>query len=190
MVTTATIPTVLQHTVLLCTTPRVGQNAVLSALRGVAPGAGEHGAAYPTDGLLITGSHTIIETPPALLTHHVRLCRNDRVAQAVSWAHAAATGRFHSWQTAPLAGDVTDEDIAAGLLEIGRREQAWDVRLRGLDVLELTYEDDVQDDPMRAAARIIEFCGLTGSPVAPAIERFATDEKAHRRAAYVTSVEP
>ncbi len=77
----------------------------------------------------------------------VTITRRDKVAQAVSWARAVQTGRWAAHQRG-WAPPLYDEGaIRRRLMEIERQEVAWSLwlRSRGLQPLELIYEDVVAD---------------------------------------------
>lgn len=175
------------HLVWICATPRVGQNALLDALRGAIPGAAEYGQARPDEtGLLVYSTH--IARPEDTGDRHslIHIGREDRVAQAISWAVAARTGRYHSWQ--PGRSDVdlaySGAAVEARLMEIDEQAAAWESYLAGREVLRLTYERDIRRSPVAAARRVLEWCGLPGEPRDVTLERVDVDTKARWRRAW------
>jgi LPS sulfotransferase NodH len=95
----------------------------------------------------------------------VYLRRRDTVAQAVSWARALQTNRWHS--TDPGEREpVYDFDLIAKLVETIRSdEQAWISWFgrNGIDADEILYEDVVAD-PRREVQRVLAALGLKLPP--------------------------
>lgn len=149
--------------VAICTSPRVGQNAVLGSLRHANTGAGEGRHAHPVDGVLIRSLSHPQPLPEAERTEFVRLTRTDRVAQAISFAVALQTGRFHSWQERTREPEFNRLFVEQSLARIEYGEQCWDEHLAGRAVLCLNYEHDIAPDPCVAAQRILRWVGLSGS---------------------------
>jgi LPS sulfotransferase NodH len=141
----------------LATTPRVGQNAVLGSMRHGFPGAGEYGAAYPIDGVVIYAKGLPHKWEPARTTRFVRIWRRDTIAQAVSWAMAAQNGRFHSHQELTGEAVYDRDDITSALNAIRDGDRAWKADLlRRKVTLTLCYEDHIRDDPQPAAQAIFD----------------------------------
>lgn len=71
----------------------------------------------------------------------IRIQRDDKLAQAISWERAVQTGRWASHQELPARrARYTREGIDRRLADIARDERWWDDLLRGRPVLTLTYE--------------------------------------------------
>lgn len=142
----------------LATTPRVGQNAVLGSMRHGFAGAGEYGAAYPINGVVIYAKGIPHRWETARVKRFVRIRRRDRVAQAVSWAMAAQNGRFHSHQELNGTDPVYDRDaVDRCIASIVDAERQWENKLRREKVtLDLVYEDHIQNDPQWAAQAIFD----------------------------------
>lgn len=89
----------------------------------------------------------------------VRLTREDRVAQAVSWYRAMQTGRWASWQREGWPPVYSRAGIAGRLAAIEAAEAGWDRFFAGRVVPVLSYEE-VAADPGEAAARVLREVGL------------------------------
>ena len=168
---------------LIATTPRVGQNAVLGPIRTVIPGADQYGDARPFNNILILTAGYPTPAPNAHDTRYVRISRQDKVAQAISWVLADATGRFLSTQTSNATEPRYDRDrIQTCLDNIAAGETVWNRYLINQKVLDLNYETDIAADPADAAQKILRWFGLSRPhrPVAPGptdIRRFDIDRK-------------
>jgi len=73
----------------------------------------------------------------------LRIVRQDRVAQAVSWARARQTNRWADFQKELLRPRYSRKLIQRCLDDIERSETAWDRELPG--ALTITYEELVRD---------------------------------------------
>lgn len=168
----------LDKVVWLCTTPRVGQNAVLGALRHVVPGAAEGKAtARASDGVLIFSSQSPVKLPAARETYYVRMSRRDTVSQAISWVQAQQSGRYHSHQAASGELRFSREEVERAKEAIELRETEWDAYLEGVDALRLVYEDDVESDATAAAQRILDYAGIPGTAGPTDVHRFDSSLK-------------
>jgi LPS sulfotransferase NodH len=95
----------------------------------------------------------------------VLLTREDRVAQAVSWARALQTGRWASHQRGWSPPIYSHGRIARALGRIERHEAAWRSELAGEpQVLALTYEQ-VTADLSGAVQRVLAHLGEPRSAV-------------------------
>lgn len=83
----------------------------------------------------------------------LRIRRADRIAQAASWAHALASGRWASHQQGTPV-QYQRRRVARCLHALERHEAAWDAFLTGREVLELTYEALATEDRARALQRL------------------------------------
>lgn len=181
--------TPLSFAAVLYTTPRVGQNAVLRCLRSVIPGADEWGAAQPIDGKLVM---SINRPPPSNLVKRgfdltncrwgdpVYMRRRDKIAQAISWAVAAQTGRFTSEVKARGEPEYRRQDVQQALDTIVDQEHRW-MSVLPDRYLEVWYEDHVETDPRDAARLILRFWGFDGEPADPGLVRVESDVKARWR---------
>lgn len=153
---------------MICSTPRAGATALLEALRGACPGAHEYPDATEHDGIYVTMVHWAqmpVTLPEADETKYVRLYRSDRNAQAVSWAVAAGTGRFHSTQPPRTTDpDVTPGDIAVLRSTIHRADLSWQQWLDGKPTLNVCYERDLNGRYEQGAREILAWCGIPGEP--------------------------
>lgn len=172
---------------ILHTTPRVGQNAVLRALRSVFPGADEWGAARPDHGRLVCA---INRPPPGNAWDHldvsgarwgapVFMRRMDMVDQAISWTVASQTGRFRSDVPARGIPEYDHDGILAAMATIRDQEARWANHFAetGEKPLEIWYEADVRDDPRVAARAILDWWDVSGEPCVPDLERVESDVK-------------
>lgn len=91
----------------------------------------------------------------------IRLRREDRVAQAVSWARALQSGRWASHQRFALPVFYRRGQIARLEREIDRQETAWEAFFATAEgeVLQLTYED-LRTDRAAVLHRVLEFLGI------------------------------
>jgi LPS sulfotransferase NodH len=161
---------VLRLTVAVCATPRTGATALLEALRGACPGAREYPDAQPADGVYVAMLHWAqmpAVLPPARDTRFVYLTRADRVAQAVSWAVAAAAGRFHSTQPGGMAVLPFDRAaVQAALGSLTEQDRCWREWLAGKPVLEVCYERDLNGRYPDGTREILSWLGVQGEPAA------------------------
>jgi hypothetical protein len=159
----------------LATTPRVGQNAILSCIRFAYPSANEYGKARPDypplhfpGGVLIysTGDPGEVDLDADVDRRFVRIRRRNIIAQAVSWAMAAQTGRYLSTDISkpdlPVYNAAMITDRLNRILDI---EHYWEGFFDHLDVnpLELIYEDDIMNPsttPQIAALRVLTYFEL------------------------------
>ncbi|GAA1437057.1 Stf0 family sulphotransferase [Microlunatus lacustris] len=101
-------------------------------------------------------------------TRFLHLRRVDTVAQAVSWARAEQTHYWHAGEEAVAGGQEPhfDRDLIDELVHtITMHEKAWQEWFagQGLSPYELTYED-LAEDPIGAAAAVLEHLGLVLLP--------------------------
>ena len=101
-------------------------------------------------------------------TRFLHLRRTDTVAQAVSWARAEQTHYWHPGEGAVAGGQEPHFD--RGLIDelvhtITMHERAWQEWFagQGLSPYEVTYED-LAEDPIGAAAAVLEHLGLVLPP--------------------------
>ena len=169
------------------TTPRVGQNAVLSSLRTVIPGAAEGAeSATLSDGRLVFSKNSAFIHPPDpaadVTGPPVWISRRDRVAQAISWAIAAQSQRFHSAQSEQVLHVGYDRgEIERAVEAIADGERYWEQILLGVSYLKLWYEDHIIGDPSSAAGLILDWWGIDGHPGPPTFCRFDEERKAEWR---------
>ncbi|MDG2305096.1 MAG: Stf0 family sulfotransferase [Candidatus Binatia bacterium] len=90
----------------------------------------------------------------------VRISREDRVAQAVSWARALQTGRWTIHQRASTPSFYRASQIDRLVAEIERQEAGWDdyFASRGIAPFRLTYEELV-GDLQGTIRRVLGFLG-------------------------------
>lgn len=109
----------------------------------------------------------------------IRIRREDRVAQAVSWARALQTGRWASHQRASLPALYRPRQIERLALEIDRQEACWDEYFAGAGrtPLCLTYEQLVGDfeGTIRRVLAHLEVSGAAEARVAEPALRSQTD---------------
>lgn len=98
----------------------------------------------------------------------VRITREDRLAQAISWARALQTGRWAGHQRAWLPPVYSRRRIAACLARVEAAEQGWDTffAARGIEPLAVTYETLVAD-PGRVARRVLAHLGEPAGTALP-----------------------
>ncbi len=99
--------------------------------------------------------------------HFVWIKRENHLAQAVSWARAAQTGKWSSRQAARRAPVFSFDQIHGFLSEIAAHEIAWQTwfRTHGLEPFTITYEA-LTDDVVGATRAVLEFLSLTLPPTA------------------------
>lgn len=166
----------------LATTPRVGQNAVLGALTHINEGAGEYGMARAVGRVLILSAGYPVPLPRARQTRYIRISRDDKVAQAISWSIAGQNGQFHSNQRPgpdPVVFDAAN--IEKALEAIERGEKQWDYELRGENTLNLVYEADIEQNPTFGAEKVRIWLGLPGKCGKTRFSRVGADLKADWR---------
>lgn len=87
----------------------------------------------------------------------LRIRRQDRVAQAASWAHALASGRWAAHQPGTRGTERVPyrrAAVARRLRVLERHEAAWDAFLEGRPVVELRYEALAEGDLERALRQL------------------------------------
>lgn len=165
----------------LCTTARVGQNAVLDAIRAVVPGANEGlPASKATNGVLV---HTIVTPDQYRVVPHSRwvlvwMRRRDRAAQAVSLAYSRATNWWHSIEPRPGDPPYDPSAVALAARHLAEQDIAWRRWMHGRAHIDVWYEDHIQDDPAVAAQMILDDAGIPGQAGPAVRQRFAGDIKA------------
>ena len=113
----------------------------------------------------------------------VQIVREDKVAQAVSWARALQTGQWASYQQAWRPPGYSHRAIAGRLSAIGAGEAAWAAwfAARGITPLQVTYEDLVADR-QRVVRRVLAHLAVPGADRAevpePALARQADEVSA------------
>jgi len=113
----------------------------------------------------------------------VSLRRENYLRQVISAINGGRRGSFHYRSSAdvpalpPLTIDPTDQwvDLHGGsLLD---HFQRWDAHYRTLgdtvadDLLSLTYEQHIQDDPRVGADMVVDFLGLPRTTASPSLQR-------------------
>jgi trehalose 2-sulfotransferase len=94
--------------------------------------------------------------------------REDLAAQAVSWAKAIQTGRWHHWDTAsPLGAPVySREEIDALAAEVAAGNAAWRAWFADNDIEPLAVRfEDVIADPAAVTRDALEFLGIEADGV-------------------------
>lgn len=99
--------------------------------------------------------------------HWVRIRREERLAQAVSWVRAQQTGAWVAQQQVRVLPVYDRRLIDARLADIDAAEAGWDGVFAGRQVLTLTYEE-VARDPGAAAQRVLEDLGASAEDIQPA----------------------
>ena len=89
----------------------------------------------------------------------LRIRREDRLGQAISWARALQSGRWAAWQEAGRKARYSREAIRRRLVAIERAEAGWDAALQGREVHALTYEALVAD-PVAATRGVLTWLGV------------------------------
>lgn len=94
----------------------------------------------------------------------VRLVREDRLAQAVSWVRALQTWTWVAHRRGYGPSIYSSRQIRGRLAEIERQEAGWDAFFadRGVEPLQLTYEELVADVP-GVVRRILGYLGVPGA---------------------------
>lgn len=97
----------------------------------------------------------------------VRLTREDRLGQGLSWARALQTGRWAAHQRAWRRPSYDRSAIAKCLARIEADEAGWDAYFRGRGVapLALTFEE-VTRDLAGSARRVLAGLGVPGADLA------------------------
>jgi len=118
----------------------------------------------------VFGAKVMLGTLPDLSSfprpRFVWLRRRDRVAQAVSFATAAQTGYWHSWNPKPRAQPSYRFDAIDALArEIAELEAGWKRWFdgEGLEPLEVVYEKLVAN-PQAETRRVLDFLSLELPP--------------------------
>lgn len=120
----------------------------------------------------------------------MRLTRDDRLGQALSWARALQTGRWAAHQRAWRPPSYDRSAIARCLDRIEADEAAWSAwfAARRIEPLRLTFED-VASDLAGAARRVLTTLGVPGAAAAqvpaPDLERQADTTSIRWRARFV-----
>ena len=84
----------------------------------------------------------------------MRIERQDRLGQAISWSRALQSGRWAAWQSEVHAAHYSRAAIRRRLAAIERAESGWDHVLRHEDVLGLSYEELVSE-PEATVRRVL-----------------------------------
>jgi LPS sulfotransferase NodH len=99
--------------------------------------------------------------------HFVFIWREDGVAQAVSWAKAIQTGRWHHWDSpSPQVQPRFDFDqIDALANEAAKHDEAWRrwFAENGVEALHIRYEDLVEDAD-GVTRKVLAFLGIASPP--------------------------
>lgn len=101
----------------------------------------------------------------------VRIVRNDRVAQAVSWARALQSGRWAAHQRATLPSVYRARQIDRLVAEIDRQEAGWDAFFaqRSVQPMRVSYEELVSDIP-ETVRRVLDYLGVSDAATARVAE--------------------
>lgn len=166
----------------ICSTPRVGATALLRCLASVIPGAAEYPDAVASGPTYLTMIHWGQMPVKIDVDRFVYVWRHDRTAQAISWAVAAATGRYHAGQ--PGNGNAVFDRAAVQIARnsINAQDQAWRHWLAGKQTIRLCYEDHIQRDVTVAARRVLTWLGVAGTPQPPDLHPIDVDTKRAWRA--------
>jgi trehalose 2-sulfotransferase len=94
--------------------------------------------------------------------------RKDAAAQAVSWAKAIQTGRWHHWDSANSSAvpeyDRNQIDVLAGeVVEDNASWEAW-FAANGIDPLVVRFEELVAD-PVPVTRQALTFIGVEGDGI-------------------------
>lgn len=123
----------------------------------------------------------------------VRIVREDRVAQAVSWARALQSGRWAAHQRATLPSFYRARQIDRLLAEVDRQEAGWDALFEQRDQqpLRVTYEELVDDIP-GTVRRVLAHLGVPDAATVrvaePDLRRLSDDTSARWIARYRAAV--
>lgn len=161
-------------TLVLCATPRVGATVLLDCLKDALPEAAE----YP-DGkgaMLVHTADLPARLPADSICIYLR--REGRLAQAISWAYSAQTGRWKSAEKSKGRAIYKRGDITAGLAAIERHDREWQrwFGYSGQPVQVLTYED-FADDPTAAAAALLATYEIPGTARQSELRPFSESTK-------------
>ena len=117
----------------------------------------------------------------------VRVSREDRVGQAISWVRARQTGQWATHRVRAREPRYSRRAIEAALRDIERGETGWDRALAGRSVLHITYEE-LASDLGTAVGRVFDHLGVarTHPPPRPALERQADSESDAWRARFLS----
>lgn len=96
----------------------------------------------------------------------IRITRDDRLAQAVSWARALQTGQWASWQRPLLPPVYVRGAITRRLRAIEAGERGWDRLLADKRVLSLTYEA-LAADPAGTLRRVLAWLDVADADAVP-----------------------
>jgi LPS sulfotransferase NodH len=149
------------NALVLCATPRVGATILLDCLRGALPDASE----YPDgEGAMLVHTNQLpgIELPSTPICIYMQ--REDRLAQAVSWAYSAQLGRWNSSQKSSGRATYKRDDITVALEAIERHDREWKEWFgdSGQPVVVLTYEE-WSDDPAGKADELLRTWEISGA---------------------------
>lgn len=119
--------------------------------------------------------------------HVVRMVREDRLGQALSWSRAQQSGQFRAGDAASAPVHYDRDHIAGSLAFLADEEAEWDRRLSGraLATVTLSYEQLVAE-PQAAADRVARLVGVRRARVDPdrvtvGVQRDAVTEDWRRR---------
>lgn len=118
----------------------------------------------------------------------IRLRRNDRLAQAISWSRVRQTRQYRAGDAPESEPRYDAAEIRRSLQSIENQEKYWRKRLRKIrqTPLEIAYEDLIQD-PQREVDRVAAHLGLREtaridpSLVSVAVQRDELSEEWRRR---------
>lgn len=101
----------------------------------------------------------------------IRIRREDRLAQAVSWVRAWQSGAWVRSQRVRIEPIYDRAQITARLADIDAAEAGWDGVLAGRDALDVTYEA-LSADPVGTTRRVLAHLGvLDAGPIAVPLEK-------------------
>ena len=100
----------------------------------------------------------------------IRLIRDDVVAQAVSWALAASSGKWISFRHEANMPDYSFDAIHAALISLRKEQRAWQLLFSKIpQERQITmYYDDVVANPSLAVADILDLAGIGRSTASDA----------------------
>ena len=110
----------------------------------------------------------------------IRIQREDRLRQAVSWSRAEQTGQWASWQRPLLPPVYSRRRIEARRKDLDEAERSWDAHLQGEDVLDVRYEA-LAAAPQQTMRRVLHWLGV---PDAAAVT--VPEPDLHRQADAIT----
>ncbi len=77
--------------------------------------------------------------------HWLRITREDRLGQAISWERALGSGQWAAWQPKGRTVPYRRERVRQRLADIEQAESGWNQMLKGRAVWQVSYESLVAD---------------------------------------------